>query len=92
MSKRISYQVNGKVQGVCFRAYTVEEANKLGVTGFVKNASDGTVTGEAQGDDNKIQHFVQWLNKGPSAAKVSRVSHSEIEPKQGETDFKQIRR
>ncbi|EKG21200.1 Acylphosphatase-like protein [Macrophomina phaseolina MS6] len=89
MSKRISYKVNGKVQGVCFRAYTVEEANKLGVTGYVKNAADGTVTGEAQGDDKKIQEFVQWLNKGPSAARVSGVEHSDIEPKQGEDGFKQ---
>ncbi|KAB2574078.1 Acylphosphatase-like protein [Lasiodiplodia theobromae] len=89
MSKRIQYKVDGQVQGVCFRAYTVEEANKIGVTGFVKNASDGTVTGEAQGDDNQIQQFTQWLNKGPSAARVTGVEQSEIDPKQGESGFKQ---
>ncbi|KAL1627271.1 hypothetical protein SLS56_006404 [Neofusicoccum ribis] len=109
MSKRISYKVNGRVQGVCFRAYTVENANEIGVTGFVKNASDGTVRmpvhlifavhqslnpilqviGEAQGDGAQIQKFVQWLNKGPSAAKVCGVEQSEIDLKQGESGFKQ---
>ncbi|EOD46188.1 acylphosphatase family protein [Neofusicoccum parvum] len=89
MSKRISYKVNGRVQGVCFRAYTVENANEIGVTGFVKNASDGTVIGEAQGDGAQIQKFVQWLNKGPSAAKVCGVEQSEIDLKQGESGFKQ---
>lgn len=47
------------------------------------------VTGEAQGDDNQIQQFTQWLNKGPSAARVTGVEQSEIDPKQGESGFKQ---
>lgn len=43
-----------QVQGVFFRAGTIEEAKKLGVVGHVENASDGSVTGEAQGDAQPI--------------------------------------
>jgi len=73
------------------------------VTGFVTNASDGSVgtpklkltrstdsvkvQGEAQGSDDAIKEFVQHLNKGPSAASVSGVEQSEISTKSGESDF-----
>ncbi|TKA77316.1 Alternative oxidase, mitochondrial [Cryomyces minteri] len=87
MTKRITYKVEGEVQGVNFRSYTVKQANSLGVTGFVKNASDGTVVGEAQGDESKLQEFVKHLNSGPSAASVNKVDHSDIEVKQGEKGF-----
>ncbi|KAF2195096.1 Acylphosphatase [Zopfia rhizophila CBS 207.26] len=87
--KRISYKVDGDVQGVSFRYYTCKEARSIGVTGFVYNASDGTVQGEAQGSDDAIKAFVQYLNKGPSAARVSGVEQSEISPKQGESGFSQ---
>jgi acylphosphatase len=73
------------------------------VTGFVTNASDGSVglqagncyiitntiqvTGEAQGSEDKIQEFVQHLNNGPSAASVSTVDHKDIDSKSGESSF-----
>ncbi|GAB7341064.1 hypothetical protein MBLNU457_7384t1 [Dothideomycetes sp. NU457] len=91
MSKRISYLVEGSVQGVNFRSFTVDQAQSLGVTGFVKNTPDGTVTGEAQGDQSSLDKFVQHLNKGPSAAKVQKVDTKEISVKQGESDFSQTR-
>ncbi|KAJ9621554.1 hypothetical protein H2203_007041 [Taxawa tesnikishii (nom. ined.)] len=47
------------------------------------------VTGEAQGDSSALDKFVQHLNKGPSAAKVSKVDTKEISTKQGESDFSQ---
>ncbi|KAF2088403.1 Acylphosphatase [Saccharata proteae CBS 121410] len=89
MSKRISYKVDGKVQGVNFRSFTVKQANSIGVTGFVRNASDGSVQGEAQGSDDQLKEFIQHLNKGPPAASVSGVEHSDIGPKQGEHGFSQ---
>lgn len=86
--KRISYKVDGEVQGVNFRQYTAQQAKEVGATGFVKNASDGTVTGEAQGTYETINKFVGHLNKGPPAASVTGVEHSEIENKEGEAGFK----
>jgi acylphosphatase len=45
------------------------------------------VQGEAQGSEDKIKEFVQHLNKGPSAASVSKVDHSDISTKDGESSF-----
>ncbi|KAF9696416.1 hypothetical protein EKO04_005555 [Ascochyta lentis] len=85
--KRISFKVDGEVQGVNFRSFTQKQAKSIGVTGFVSNASDGTVQGEAQGSEDKIKEFVQHLNKGPSAASVSGVEHNDISSKSGESGF-----
>ncbi|KXT00851.1 hypothetical protein AC578_965 [Pseudocercospora eumusae] len=89
MSKRISFTVSGTVQGVNFRSFTAEKANSLSVTGFVKNASDGTVVGEAQGSSSNLDKFVQHLNMGPRAAKVGNVEMKDIGLKEGEGGFEQ---
>ncbi|KAF1832421.1 Acylphosphatase [Decorospora gaudefroyi] len=86
-TKRISYQVGGEVQGVNFRSFTQKQAKSIGITGFVSNASDGTVTGEAQGSEDKLKEFVQHLNKGPSAASVHQVEQKDIDTKSGESSF-----
>ncbi|KAF2108406.1 Acylphosphatase-like domain-containing protein [Lophiotrema nucula] len=86
-SKRISYTVEGEVQGVNFRSFTHKQANSIGITGFVSNASDGTVQGEAQGSADAIKEFVGHLNTGPSAASVNEVKQKEMETKSGESGF-----
>ncbi|KAL1586165.1 hypothetical protein WHR41_04852 [Cladosporium halotolerans] len=91
MSKRIQFKVEGKVQGVCFRQFTVEKAQGLNLTGYVKNASDGSVSGEAQGDQSSLSQFVQHLNSGPPAAKVSKVDQNDVAAKEGESGFSQTR-
>ncbi|KAH7350303.1 Acylphosphatase-like domain-containing protein [Pyrenochaeta sp. MPI-SDFR-AT-0127] len=87
-SKRISFKVSGEVQGVNFRSSTRRQAKSIGVTGWVTNASDGTVQGEAQGSEDAIEKFVQHLHTGPSAASVSGVEQSDISTKSGESGFK----
>ncbi|XP_034857450.1 acylphosphatase-2 isoform X3 [Mirounga leonina] len=52
--KSVDYEVFGRVQGVCFRMYTEGEAKKIGVVGWVKNTSKGTVTGQVQGPEEKV--------------------------------------
>ncbi|KAH7081821.1 Acylphosphatase-like domain-containing protein [Paraphoma chrysanthemicola] len=84
---RISYKVDGKVQGVCFRDHTQKTAKRIGVTGHVTNASDGSVRGEAQGSSDAIKQFLEHINEGPPAAKVTGVEHSEISTKTGESSF-----
>jgi acylphosphatase len=54
---------------------------------YMSNADISQVTGEAQGSEDKIQEFVQHLNKGPSAASVSKVDHKDIDSKSGESSF-----
>ncbi|XP_041418381.1 acylphosphatase-2 isoform X1 [Xenopus laevis] len=50
----VDYEVFGRVQGVCFRMYTEGEARKLGVVGWVKNSRQGTVVGQVQGPEEKV--------------------------------------
>ena len=70
--------VTGKVQGVCFRAAAKKRADKLGLTGWVRNLPDGTVECTATGQQEVLDQFVKWLHKGPQAAEVSNVKIYEI--------------
>ncbi|XP_060268178.1 acylphosphatase-2 isoform X1 [Ovis aries] len=56
--KSVDYEVFGRVQGVCFRMYTEDEARKIGVVGWVKNTSKGTVTGQVQGPEEKVNSIL----------------------------------
>uniref|UniRef100_A0A9J8BPJ3 Acylphosphatase n=1 Tax=Cyprinus carpio carpio TaxID=630221 RepID=A0A9J8BPJ3_CYPCA len=53
----VDFEVFGNVQGVCFRMYTEAEAEKLGVTGWVKNTRQGTVVGQVQGHPEKVKEI-----------------------------------
>ncbi|WP_080146817.1 acylphosphatase [Marinilactibacillus piezotolerans] len=71
---KISAQVYGHVQGVGFRMSTKQAADEIGVTGIVRNESDGSVYAEAVGSSEQIDQFIEVLRKGPSpAASVDKV-------------------
>jgi acylphosphatase len=70
----INLMINGRVQGVFFRLKTKEEADKLGLTGWVKNNGDGSVEGVAEGDKDKLEQLIDWCKKGPQHAKVDSVT------------------
>jgi len=80
MDKIISIHatVSGKVQGVFYRKNTAIKAKSLGLTGWVKNNVDETVSLVACGDPEKINLLIAWLWQGPSMARVSDVSWHEI--------------
>ncbi|KTC78266.1 acylphosphatase [Legionella brunensis] len=63
--------ISGKVQGVWFRASAQEEAEKLGITGWVRNLADGRVEVFACGDQEQIEEYDRWLREGPSLAQVT---------------------
>lgn len=65
--------VTGKVQGVGFRAATLRHAHLYKVTGWVRNAPDGSVELLLQGDVNNIDLLLSWLHKGPELASVQSV-------------------
>lgn len=73
----IYFKVSGRVQGVSFRATTQEAAWRLGVSGWVRNCTDGSVEGMASGSDEALEAFRQWLSAGPDYA---RVDHLEVRP------------
>ncbi|MGK7345081.1 MAG: acylphosphatase [Candidatus Nitrospinota bacterium M3_3B_026] len=66
--------VSGLVQGVFFRANTVETAESIGgLTGWVRNTPDGRVEVVAEGPRDRAEKLLRWLHKGPPAARVSGV-------------------
>ena len=67
---RIRFAVHGRVQGVGFRWAARNEAQRLGLAGFVRNRSDGDVEGEADGAPELLQAFRAWLQQGPALAVV----------------------
>ncbi|XP_048791189.1 acylphosphatase-2 isoform X2 [Lagopus muta] len=71
--KSVDYEVFGRVQGVCFRMYTEEEARKLGVVGWVKNTSQGTVTGQVQGPEDKVNAIWRTSAKYPKGQEMAAV-------------------
>ena len=73
----------------CLSDFTVKQAKGLGLTGYVQNARDGSVVGEAQGPEEDLNKLVGHLNKGPPAASVDGVEQKDISTKSGETGFGQ---
>lgn len=64
-------RIKGKVQGVYFRASAKQQAQLLGVRGFVKNENDGSVLLEVEGDDAAVKKMVSWCKHGPALARVN---------------------
>ncbi|MDQ6576369.1 MAG: acylphosphatase [Haemophilus parahaemolyticus] len=63
----------GRVQGVGFRFFTLQQAGKLGLKGTVSNRIDGSVEVIAQGTEDQISLMRAWLLDGPKTATVERV-------------------
>ncbi|MBS1680279.1 MAG: acylphosphatase [Bacteroidetes bacterium] len=79
--KHFNIRVSGKVQGVFFRASTKEQADGLGIIGFVRNEPNGDVYIEAEGSEEPIKKFLEWCEHGPSRARVDRIQKEEGELK-----------
>lgn len=70
--------MNGRVQGVFYRASTLSKAQTLGLVGWVKNMSDGSVLVEAQGDAQKVGNLIDWCKEGPRMARVTEINTSDL--------------
>lgn len=75
--KRVRAIIHGQVQGVWYRGWTVDEANRRGLDGWVRNRRDGTVEAVFAGDDALVDDILQACWQGPPAA---RVEHIDVEP------------
>lgn len=80
-------RAHGRVQGVGFRFFVQTEAKRRGVTGWVKNMDDGTVTMEIQGTPEQLDSLVERLKKGNGFAKVSQLDLDDIDTVRGELKF-----
>lgn len=75
--KHLKIKIHGKVQGVFFRDTTCKRAGELGLSGWVRNESDGTVYIEIEGDPLKVDEFIRWCSKGPKMAKIDKIQSKE---------------
>jgi acylphosphatase len=73
MKKRAHFIIEGRVQGVCYRMFARGEASRLGIDGWVRNCSDGSVEIVAEGEEDAIAGFLAWCREGPPHACVTRV-------------------
>ncbi len=73
-------KINGRVQGVYYRASAQEEARELNLKGWAKNLADGSVEVYVEGNKTHIEEMIEWCGAGPPAAKVERVNVDWVEP------------
>ena len=87
MKKSVRLYVEGTVQGVFFRGFVKENAERLNVKGFVRNLDDGRVEIFAEGDTNDVNAMTEVVKKGPKHAQIKRVT---IKPERFQ-DFKNFK-
>lgn len=87
---RLHVVIRGRVQGVWFREATRQQAEKLGVRGWVRNCADGSVEAVLEGEAGAVRELEAWCRQGPPAARVLEVV-SNPEPPGSEKAFRVMR-
>ena len=77
MTKSVLTRIEGKVQGVWYRDWTVQNAQELGLNGWVRNRVDGSVEALFSGDDSSVDEMLKRCEDGPQLARVTAVSPEE---------------
>jgi acylphosphatase len=75
--------VSGRVQGVWFRSWIIEQASRLGLAGWVRNRADGGVEAVFSGPKTKVDEMIAACWSGPSAARVANVAVAPCDPPGG---------
>ena len=92
MSRCLHCIVSGMVQGVFFRAFTVDAARSLRLRGWVRNLPDGRVETLAEGERESLERFRRWLHDGSPLSRVARVEAAWLDADDGRcsglTDFR----
>ena len=73
-------RVYGRVQGVFYRAWSRDQAVRLGVTGWIRNCPDGRVEAHVEGDEAAVEQMIGCLRRGPPAAQVEDIRLWDVEP------------
>ena len=85
--KTLKFRISGTVQGVFFRKFVKDNADKLGVRGFVRNLEDGSMEVLAEGRDEIVDEFLSECEKGTKHAEIKKIDVQEIRH-QGFKDFR----
>ena len=80
-------QVHGRVQGVYYRAFARQSADRLGIRGYARNLHDGSVEVYAEGDRKQLDRLLSDLKQGPPAARVDSVEIAWLDYTGGYRDF-----
>lgn len=80
MQRRIVALVSGRVQGVGYRAFAKRKAEELGLSGYAENLPDGRVEVVAEGEEDDLKLFIEFLKRGPRLARVEAVDVTWSEP------------
>ena len=73
------FSVRGRVQGVFFRASGKREAERLGLSGWIRNCENGDVEGIVNGEAEAVASFAKWLAQGPRMASVEKLTLTECD-------------
>ncbi len=76
----LRFRIEGFVQAVGYRNFAIAEAQRLGLDGWIRNRSDGTVEALASGETKKVELFAQACMKGPPGCRVKSVEMHNAEP------------
>jgi len=87
MKKAVKMIIKGTVQGVFFRNFVKENADKLGLAGFVRNLENGSVEVFAEGDIDNVDKLYEFCKKGPKHSMIKDVILKEVKI-QDMKDFK----
>ena len=87
---RVHAIISGRVQGVFFRMETMRAAQRIGVSGWVRNLRDGNVEAVFEGDETRIDAMINWCKEGPPHAHVTDVK-VDFEKYTGEFDSFEIK-
>jgi len=80
MKTNVHVIISGRVQGVWFRASTKQKAEQLGLTGWVRNASDSNVEAIFEGEEDLVKKMIEWCHRGPPSAQVAHVEVKNQDP------------
>lgn len=85
--KAVKVLISGRVQGVCYRASTKDMADRLGLSGWVRNLADGRVEAYFEGPERDVQKAIDWCRQGPPAANVEGLEFEKMEPEEAFQGF-----
>jgi acylphosphatase len=88
--RTVRLRVHGRVQGVSFRAWAVSLAAGLGVVGWVRNCSDGSVEALLSGEAVAVEAMIDAVRRGPPPARVTRLEVAPAAPEPSLSGFRQL--
>ena len=73
MNKRVHLIITGRVQGVWYRSYTKDKAQKIGLTGWIRNLENGDVEAIFEGEEKAIEEMIVWCYSGSPLAEIDDI-------------------